>query len=219
MPKTRFSSEQILAKLRQIEVQLAQGKSIALACKDAAISEQSYYRGRKEYGGLQIEQAGRLKDLERENARLPRRLVRMVHSMELIRHLDGVTAMVMALIFMAIVSGVAAADVKLDEARQGRRLVEAHCASCHAVGREGESAVRAAPPFRELATRYPAESLAEALAEDSATAMRTLPRSRPSMRAGSSRISVPWRADRECYQSTGTVPIAGAQESGRKSGR
>jgi len=74
MQKKRFSSEQIIAKLRQIEVQLAQGKSIALACKDAAISEQSYFRWRKEYGGLQIEQARRLKDLERENARL-RRLV------------------------------------------------------------------------------------------------------------------------------------------------
>lgn len=74
MPKKRFSSEQIIAKLRQIEVQLAQGKSIALACKDVAISEQSYFRWRKEYGGLQIEQAKRLKDLERENARL-RRLV------------------------------------------------------------------------------------------------------------------------------------------------
>jgi putative transposase len=74
MPKKRFSSEQIIAKLRQIEVQLAQRKSIALACKEAAISEQSYFRWRKEYGGLQIEQAKRRKDLERENARL-RRLV------------------------------------------------------------------------------------------------------------------------------------------------
>ena len=74
MPKKRFTPEQIIATLRQIEVQLAQGKSIALACKDAAISEQSYFRWRKEYGGLQIEQARRLKDLERENARL-RRLV------------------------------------------------------------------------------------------------------------------------------------------------
>jgi transposase-like protein len=74
MPKKKFSSEQIIAKLRQIEVQLAHGKSIALACKEAAISEQSYFRWRKEYGGLQIEQAKRLKDLERENARL-RRLV------------------------------------------------------------------------------------------------------------------------------------------------
>jgi hypothetical protein len=60
--------------LRQIEVQPAQGKSTALAYKDAAISEQSYFRWRKEYGGPQIEQARRLKDLEREKARL-RRLV------------------------------------------------------------------------------------------------------------------------------------------------
>ena len=74
MPKKKFISEQIIAKLLQIEVQLAQGKSIALACKDAAVSEQSYFRWRKEYGGVPVEQAKRLKDLERENARL-RRLV------------------------------------------------------------------------------------------------------------------------------------------------
>jgi putative transposase len=70
----RFSAEQIIAKLRQIEVHLAQGKSLALASKEAGISEQSYYRWRKEYGGLQLEQAKRLKELERENGRL-RRLV------------------------------------------------------------------------------------------------------------------------------------------------
>ena len=70
----RFSAEQIIAKLRQIEVHLAQGKSLALASKEAGISEQSYYRWRKEYGGVAIEQAKRLKELERENARL-RRLV------------------------------------------------------------------------------------------------------------------------------------------------
>jgi len=70
----RLSAEQIIAMLRQIEVQLAQGKSLALACKEAGISEQSYYRWRKEYGGLQLEQAKRLKELERENTRL-RRLV------------------------------------------------------------------------------------------------------------------------------------------------
>jgi transposase-like protein len=55
-------------------VQTAQGKSLAIACREAEISEQSYYRWRKEYGGLQIDQARRMKDLERENARL-RRLV------------------------------------------------------------------------------------------------------------------------------------------------
>ena len=64
----------MVLKLRQIEVQTAQGKSLALACREAEISEQSYYRGRKEYGGLQVDQARKMKDLERENARL-RRLV------------------------------------------------------------------------------------------------------------------------------------------------
>ena len=63
-----------MLKLRQIEVQTAQGKSLALACKEAEISEQSYYRWRKEFGGLQVDQARKMKDLERENARL-RRLV------------------------------------------------------------------------------------------------------------------------------------------------
>ena len=70
----KTNAEQVVLKLRQIEVQTAQGKSLALACKEAEISEQSYYRWRKEYGGLQIDQARRMKDLERENARL-RRLV------------------------------------------------------------------------------------------------------------------------------------------------
>ena len=68
----RFSAEQIIAMLRQIEVQLAQGKSLALACKEAGISEQSYYRWRREYGGVAVEQAKRLKELERENTRLRR---------------------------------------------------------------------------------------------------------------------------------------------------
>ena len=70
----KTGAEQVVLKLRQSEVQTAQGKSLALACKEAELSEQSYYRWRKEYGGLQIDQARRMKDLERENARL-RRLV------------------------------------------------------------------------------------------------------------------------------------------------
>ena len=70
----KTSAEQVVLKLRQIEVQTAQGKSLALACKEAEISEQSYYRWRREYGGLQVNQARKMKDLERENARL-RRLV------------------------------------------------------------------------------------------------------------------------------------------------
>ena len=72
--RKNWSAEQIVVMLRQVEVQLAQSKSLALACKEAGLSEQSYYRWRKEYGGVAVEQAKRLKVLERENARL-RRLV------------------------------------------------------------------------------------------------------------------------------------------------
>ena len=74
MPKKRFSAEQIVMLLRQIEVSMAQGKSAPLACRDAGISQQSFYRWRKEYGGLELDQAKRMKDLEKENSRL-RRLV------------------------------------------------------------------------------------------------------------------------------------------------
>lgn len=70
----KTSAEQVVLKLRQIEVQTAQGESLALACKEAEISEQSDSRWREESGGLQIDQAKRMKELERENTRL-RRLV------------------------------------------------------------------------------------------------------------------------------------------------
>ncbi len=70
----RPSAEQVVLMLRQIDVLTAQGKSIAVACKEVDVSEQSYYRWRKEYGGLKVDQAKKMKDLERENTRL-RRLV------------------------------------------------------------------------------------------------------------------------------------------------
>jgi transposase-like protein len=70
MPKKRFCAEQIVALLRQIEVATSQGKSIGIACREAGISDQSYFRWRKEYGGL--DQARRMKDLEKENMRLKR---------------------------------------------------------------------------------------------------------------------------------------------------
>ena len=72
MGRRTFTPEQIVAKLRQIEVLMSAGKAAALACKEADISEQTYYRWRKEYGGLELDQAKRMKDLERENARLKR---------------------------------------------------------------------------------------------------------------------------------------------------
>ena len=72
MPKKRFSAEQIVTLLRQIEISMGQGKSAPIACRDAGISQQSFYRWRKEYGGLDLDQARRMKDLEKENARLKR---------------------------------------------------------------------------------------------------------------------------------------------------
>jgi transposase-like protein len=71
MPK-KFSAEQIVSLLRQIEVSMAAGKALPVACRDSGISQQSYYRWRKEYGGLELDQAKRMKDLEKENARLKR---------------------------------------------------------------------------------------------------------------------------------------------------
>jgi transposase-like protein len=70
MPRKRYSPEQIIAKLREAEVELAKGQKTGAVCRKLAISEQTYYRWRREYGGLRVDQAKRLKQLERENSRL-----------------------------------------------------------------------------------------------------------------------------------------------------
>ncbi len=72
MARRHFKPEQIIHMLREAEIKLAGGKKIGEVCRELAISEQSYYRWRKEYGGMQVSQAKKLKDLERENARLKR---------------------------------------------------------------------------------------------------------------------------------------------------
>jgi len=72
MARKRHSTEQIIAKLRQIEVEMGRGLSAAEAVKKAGITEQTFYRWKKEYGGLRVDQAKRLKVLEEENARLKR---------------------------------------------------------------------------------------------------------------------------------------------------
>ena len=72
MPMERYKPEQIVTLLRQIEVAVANGKTTPQACKEAEVSSQTYYRWRKEYGGLKVEQAKRMKELEKENARLKR---------------------------------------------------------------------------------------------------------------------------------------------------
>ena len=68
--RKRYTPEQIISMLREAEVALAQGQSVGQACRTLGVSEQSYYRWRKEYGGLRTDQAKRLKDLEKENGRL-----------------------------------------------------------------------------------------------------------------------------------------------------
>ena len=70
MSRKRYTAEGIIAMLREAEVRLSQGEKIGLICKGLGISEQSYYRWRREYGGLKVDQAKRLKDLEKENLRL-----------------------------------------------------------------------------------------------------------------------------------------------------
>jgi transposase-like protein len=68
----RYGAEEIIRKLRQADVLLSQGKNVAAVCKELGVTDVTYYRWRKSYGGMQISQAKKLKDLEQENARLKR---------------------------------------------------------------------------------------------------------------------------------------------------
>ena len=70
--KKTYGAEQIIVLLRQFDVMLAQGKSIAEVCRELGISDATYYKWRKAYGGMKVGQAKRLKELERENVRLKR---------------------------------------------------------------------------------------------------------------------------------------------------
>ena len=72
MSRKRYTPEQIISMLREAEAALSQGQTVAQACRVLGVSEQSYYRWRREYGGLKIDQAKRLKDLAKENVRLRR---------------------------------------------------------------------------------------------------------------------------------------------------
>lgn len=70
MPRKRFKTEEIIQKLREAKLLLSQGKSVSAACRQLGVTDNTYYRWRKEYGGIRSDQAKRLKELERENARL-----------------------------------------------------------------------------------------------------------------------------------------------------
>ena len=72
MPNKRYKPEQIVNLLRQVEVEIANGKTTPQACRDAQITAQTYYRWRKEFGGLKLDQAKRLKERAKENSRLKR---------------------------------------------------------------------------------------------------------------------------------------------------
>ena len=72
MGRKRHTLEQIITALREAEVGLARGKSVKLMSRELGITEQTYYRWRREYGGMKVSQARRLKELERENGRLKR---------------------------------------------------------------------------------------------------------------------------------------------------
>ncbi len=88
MPKKRYSPEQIIAKLREAEVELAKGQNTGSVCRQLAISEQTYYRWRREYGGLRIDQAKRLKQLERENQRLKKVVANQALDMAILKEVS-----------------------------------------------------------------------------------------------------------------------------------
>ena len=70
MARKRYTAEQIIGHLRQAEIRISEGKTVAEVVRELGVSEQTYYRWRKEYGGMEVEQLRRLKELEQENARL-----------------------------------------------------------------------------------------------------------------------------------------------------
>jgi putative transposase len=72
MPRKGHTAEQIISILRQVEVEQSKGKKIEEACREAQITPHTYYRWRKEYGGMPVDQAKRLKELEKENGKLKR---------------------------------------------------------------------------------------------------------------------------------------------------
>jgi transposase-like protein len=72
MARKRYTTEQIIGFLREAEVRLAQGQAVSVVCRGLGITDQTYYRWRREYGGLKLDQAKRLKEVEQENSRLKR---------------------------------------------------------------------------------------------------------------------------------------------------
>jgi transposase-like protein len=85
MAKKRFQAEQIIGKLREAEVEISKGQTIGQVVKKLGVTEQTYYRWRKEYGGLRTDQAKRLKELEKQIARLKLVVANQALDMEILR--------------------------------------------------------------------------------------------------------------------------------------
>jgi transposase-like protein len=85
MPGKRLTPGQIIGVLRQAEVELAQGRRVGEVCRGLGISEASFYRWRAEYGGLKVDQARRLKELEQENARLQRAVAELTLDKQILK--------------------------------------------------------------------------------------------------------------------------------------
>src|SRR6478609_7814629 len=92
MPKKRYTPEEIVAKLRQVDVLVSQGQNIADAIRQIGVSEVTYYRWRQEYGGIKADQVKRLKELEQENSRLRRAVSDLRWTSPFCRRLPGETS-------------------------------------------------------------------------------------------------------------------------------
>jgi transposase-like protein len=85
MSRKRYSTEQIITKLREAEVLSSQGCPVPEICRHLGVSQNTYYRWRKEYGGLEIDQARRLKLLEKENSRLKKLVAEQALDIEILK--------------------------------------------------------------------------------------------------------------------------------------
>ena len=90
MSRKRFTAEQIIGFLREADVKLSQGRNVGQICREIGITEQTYYRWRKEYGGMKTAQIKRLKDLERENGRLKKAVAELTLDKQILKEaLEG----------------------------------------------------------------------------------------------------------------------------------
>jgi putative transposase len=85
MSRKRFSAEQVITKLREAEILSSRGLKVADICRQIGVTENTYYRWRKEYGGLEIDQAKKLKALEKENARLKKLVAEQALDIEILK--------------------------------------------------------------------------------------------------------------------------------------